>query len=62
MSNIEHYKIILLNYACFLMDFHRFSIFMWTGENDSKTLREDAYIFGNWGRIFIRQNFMQQVT
>ena len=25
--------------------FHRFSVFMWTGENDSNTLRLDAYFF-----------------
>ena len=26
--------------------FHRFSGFMWTGENDSNTLRVDAYFLG----------------
>ena len=25
--------------------FHRFSVFVWTGENDSNTLRVDAYFF-----------------
>ena len=27
--------------------FHRFSVFVWTGENDSNTLRVDAYFFEN---------------
>ena len=27
--------------------FHRFSVFMWTGENDSNTLRVDGYFFEN---------------
>ena len=27
--------------------FHRVSVFMWTGENDSNTLRVDGYFFEN---------------
>ena len=27
--------------------FHRFSVFVWTSENDSNTLRVDAYFFEN---------------
>ena len=29
--------------------FRRFSVFLWTGENDSNTLRVDAYFFANGG-------------
>ena len=30
--------------------FHRFNVFLWTGENDSNTLRVDAYFFENEGK------------
>ena len=30
--------------------FRRFSVFVWTGENDSNTLRVDAYFFENGGK------------
>ena len=29
---------------------HRFSVFMWTGENDSHTLRVDAYFLKKRGK------------
>ena len=31
--------------------FHRFSVFMWTGESDSNTLRVDGYFFENGKKI-----------
>lgn len=38
------------------MNFPRFCVYAWTGENDSKTIRVDANLFRNVGknlRIFI---------
>ena len=34
--------------------FRRFSVFVWTGENDSNTLRVDAYFFENGGKKTLR--------
>ena len=41
------------HYACFVSDafvFTLFSVFAWAGENDSNTLRVDAYFFRNGGQ------------
>ena len=37
-----------------LLCFRCLSVFVWTGENDSNTLRVDAYFFEKGGRSLIR--------
>ena len=36
--------------------FHRFSVFMWTGENDSNTLRVDGYFSENGKKKSVFKN------
>ena len=36
--------------------FHRFSVFMWTGENDSNMLRVDGYFFENGQKKTVFKN------
>ena len=40
-----------------LLCFHRFSVFVWTGENDSNTLRVDASFFENGENNFRFQKY-----
>ena len=37
--------------------FHRFSIFVWKGENDSNTLRVDAYVLENGEKISVFKKY-----
>ena len=38
--------------------FHRFSVFVWTREDDSDTIRVDAYYFENGEKISVAKNFL----
>ena len=37
--------------------FHRFNIFVWKGENDSNTLRDDAYVLEDGEKISVFKKY-----
>ena len=44
-SNTMMFRILLASPVRVLMYLHRFSVFVWRGENDTKALSKDVYIF-----------------
>ena len=54
-DDVIHY--ILLASRWMLSYFHRFSVFMWKGENDSNTLRSDSYFLKTEKKISVLKKY-----